>query len=171
MESNEGTTSAKETTLDIIGEMSKSRQSVHSHASSSSKASTVLNSAREEETDDLSDPGCAPVITKGLSDETAQISMPFKLEIIAEYADKVTWMLEGEEIEPEPEEGLIILAEGNKYTLLVAVSMAEDMGTYDVIVENRHGTKRSNCFLNIVDEPPLSSPQAQPNQTPGESEH
>ena len=40
MESNEGTTSAKETTLDIIGEMSKSRQSVHSHASSSSKAST-----------------------------------------------------------------------------------------------------------------------------------
>ena len=108
---------------------------------------------------------------KGLSDETAQISMPFKLEIIAEYADKVTWMLEGEEIEPEPEEGLIILAEGNKYTLLVAVSMAEDMGTYDVIVENRHGTKRSNCFLNIVDEPPLLSPQAQPNQTPGESEH
>ena len=96
--------------------------------------------------------------------------MPFKLEIIAEHAEKVTWMLEQEEIEPEPEEGLIILAEGNTYTLLVDVSMAEDMGTYDVIVENRHGTRRSNCFLTIVDKAPSPQPNHH-HHTPGESEH
>merc|ERR1712146_626823 len=115
----------KETTLDMIGEMSKSRQSVQSAASSSSKASTVLNSAREEETEDLNDPGCAPIITTGLIDEKAKLGDPFKLEIVAEHVEKVTWMLEQEVIEPEPEEGLIIMEKGNTYSLLVAMSMAE----------------------------------------------
>ena len=75
------------------------------------------------------------------------------LEVIADHAEKVTWMLEQEVIIAEPEEGLVITSEGNKYKLLVAFAMAEDQGTYDVIIENRHGKVRSNCFLTVTEKP------------------
>ena len=40
------------------------------------------------------------------------MNKPFELEVVAENAEKVTWLLEQEIIEAEPEEGLIICQEG-----------------------------------------------------------
>lgn len=67
-----------------------------------------------------------------------------------ENADTVTWMLEQQVIEAEPEEGLVLRQSGNDYILEVSSSMEEDMGTYDVICENEFGQKRSNCFVTII---------------------
>ena len=53
------------------------------------------------------------MIVQGLIDEKAKLGDPFKLEIVAEHVEKVTWMLEQEVIEPEPEEGLIIMEKGS----------------------------------------------------------
>ena len=46
------------------------------------------------------------------------MNRPFELEVVAENAEKVTWLLEQEIIEAEPEEGLIICQEGNFFDFL-----------------------------------------------------
>ena len=103
---------------EMEGEMSKSRNSVYSLASSSSKASTVHPLVAETgESVSSADSGSnaaghKPTIISGISDTCVLCGETFSLQATIENADEVVWTLENEEIEAEPEEGLILKQEG-----------------------------------------------------------
>jgi len=101
--------------------LNKSRNSVYSLASSSSKASTVHPLITDGQSDSKdgsassgmeTDHGQKPKFVQELTDTTVVLGETFSLNVKIENADEIVWTLEAEEIEAEPEEGLIIKSEG-----------------------------------------------------------
>ena len=54
-----------------------------------------------------------PVILQGLKDQVVKMDETFCFTVTVDRADSVIWLLEAEQIEAEPEEGLIIKQTGN----------------------------------------------------------
>ena len=80
---------------------------------------SVLNSmmeqVKQENESDHSDvvpENSVPVIISGLRDQCVKLASPFSLSVTVENADTVTWMLEQQVIEAEPEEGLVLRQSG-----------------------------------------------------------
>lgn len=92
-----------------------------------------------------------PSFIQPLVDQSVKAGEPFKLFVVVDDAQEVFWTLEDEQIEAEPDEGLLLLQEDNTHTLSVASSMLEDMGTYEVIIKNSYGHTRSRAFVQILD--------------------
>lgn len=103
-------------------EISKSRNSVYSLASSSSKASTVhalitdTNESKDGSISSGTENGQKPTFIQGLIDTNVHFADTFKLFAKIENCDQVVWTLENEEIEAEPDEGLFIKADGKLVT-------------------------------------------------------
>ena len=103
----------QESTLgEMENEISKSRSSVHSLASSSSKASTVHPLVSETTENPSADFDEKPEFIAGLADLNVKLGDSFELSCKIENATEVVWTLENEEIEAEPEEGLLIKSKG-----------------------------------------------------------
>lgn len=74
-----------------------------------------MEQVKQENESDHSDvlpENSVPVIISGLRDQCVKLASPFSLSVTVENADTVTWMLEQQVIEAEPEEGLVLRQSG-----------------------------------------------------------
>ena len=76
----------------------------------------MMEQVKQENESDQSDSvipeNSVPVIISGLRDQFVKLASPFSLSVTVENADSVTWMLEQQVIEAEPEEGLVLRQSG-----------------------------------------------------------
>ena len=77
---------------------------------------SMMEQVKQENESDQSDSvipeNSVPVIISGLRDQCVKLASPFSLSVTVENADSVTWMLEQQVIEAEPEEGLVLRQSG-----------------------------------------------------------
>ena len=74
-----------------------------------------MEQVKQENESDQSDvvpENSVPVIISGLRDQCVKLASPFSLSVTVENAVTVTWMLEQQVIEAEPEEGLVLRQSG-----------------------------------------------------------
>ena len=72
----------------------------------------VKQENESDQSDSVIPENSVPVIISGLRDQCVKLASPFSLSVTVENADSVTWMLEQQVIEAEPEEGLVLRQSG-----------------------------------------------------------
>ena len=74
-----------------------------------------VKQGNESDQSDVIPENSVPVIISGLRDQCVKLASPFSLSVTVENADSVTWMLEQQVIEAEPEEGLVLRQDGTLF--------------------------------------------------------
>lgn len=98
----------------------------------------------------------APIFTEHLRNVSIQNGQPvtFDCHITAHPKPEVSWNKDGHKLTDSPRWKFI--ADDNHYTLLIYEANPSDSGTFEIVVQNRHGAAKSEAVLTITTETAVS---------------